>query len=285
MKIFHVLLFSRIGRGGKYIRGIEEGLIQIIYLEGKKSGWIALQPVGKDRLSIGLVLSNDYIKQERGKFSKAGKRDWAMELYKQELANSDFINEVLEKAKIIQELAVVSNYSYYSTQKFGKNFALIGDAAAFIDPIFASGVYLALNGAKLIANALDKKFKNNHDHNNSLEAAYDHINGAYELLMKFIGIYYDPDSFNLAEIGPKDLEKYKKHEAAYSLIHYLLAGDFFNNYSRYLDFLDMLSNPKQFARYQNLVIDPSSHSTNSCQLSWEEIFGEMDKTTELASVI
>ena len=79
----------------------------------------------------------------------------------------------------------------------------------------------------------------------------------------------------MAEVGPETLLKYKRHETAYSLIHYLLAGDFFNEYERYSNFLDLLAQPKQFAKYQNLVVNQKPHLTDTCQISWDEIFGEI----------
>jgi len=59
-------------------------------------------------------------------------------------------------------------------------------------------------------------------------------------------------------------------------VHYLLAGDFFNRYETYSDFLDMLKNPKQFARWKNLVVHKPQLTVNICGNNPQEIFGDMD---------
>jgi hypothetical protein len=103
-----------------------------------------------------------------------------------------------------------------------------------------------------------------------------HIDGAYNLVEKFVNIYYDPTSFNLAELSSTSDSNYKGYETAFSLVHYLLAGDFFNNYEKYSGFLDMLRDPKQFSRWKNLVVDrPNLHET-TCHTNWDEVFGAID---------
>ena len=47
--------------GGNFVEGIEEGLLQIVYLGGEKPGWIWVIPVDSDRLSVGVVLNHSYL--------------------------------------------------------------------------------------------------------------------------------------------------------------------------------------------------------------------------------
>src|SRR5580704_12113752 len=62
----------------------------------------------------------------------------------------------LERAELIgNEVRVTGNYSYDSTQMGGAGWVLIGDAFAFLDPVFSSGVYLAMSGAEQAANVVD----------------------------------------------------------------------------------------------------------------------------------
>jgi hypothetical protein len=70
---------------------------------------------------------------------------------------------------------------------------------------------------------------------------------------------------------------YKGFETAFSLVHYLLAGDFFNNYERYSGFLDMIRDPKQFARWKSLVVDRPNHHEKTCGTNSAEIFGDIDE--------
>ncbi|GAB4134590.1 MAG: hypothetical protein Fur0041_08030 [Bacteroidia bacterium] len=265
-------------KGAKYTQGIDVGLLQICYLPPHKSGWFGIQPVGKDRLSVGLIISRKYLKEQKEKFKKAGHEDdWQMQLYLQEIKEAPLTRDILEHAHIAQPLIAVSDFSYYAEKTFSHNFAMLGDSGKFLDPIFASGVYLGMNSSRMFADALDVLMKEGKE--KGLAAMHEkkkHIDGAYNLVEKFVNIYYDPTSFNLAEISSTSESGYQGYETAFSLVHYLLAGDFFNNYERYSEFLDMLKNPKQFARWKNLVIDRPNLHEKTCGTSYHEIFGAID---------
>lgn len=265
-------------KGAKYSQGIDVGLLQICYLPPHKSGWFGIQPVGKDRISVGLIVNRKYLKEQKEKFRKAGhENDWQMQLYLQECRETPLTNEILENAKMAQPLIAVSDFSYYSEKTFDHNFAMLGDAGKFLDPIFASGVYLGMNSSKMFADALDVLMKEGKEKGMiAMAEKKKHIDGAYNLVEKFVNIYYDPESFNLAELSSTSESNYKGYETAFSLVHYLLAGDFFNNYERYGEFLDMLKNPKQFARWKHLVVDRPNLHEKSCGADWQLVFGGID---------
>jgi flavin-dependent dehydrogenase len=265
-------------KGAKYVQGIDVGLLQIALLPRYKSGWFGIQPVGKDRISVGLIISRKYLKEQKEKLRKAGhEKDWQMQLYLQECNETPLTREILADAKMAQPLIAVSDFSYYAEKTYDHNFAMLGDAGKFLDPIFASGVYLGMNSSRLFADSLDVLMKEGKEAGmKAMAEAKEHIDGAYNLIEKFVNIYYDPESFNLAETGSLSTSNYKGFETAFSLLHYLLAGDFFNNYERYSGFLDMISNPKQFARWKSLVIDVPNHNETTCGTNFEEVFGAID---------
>lgn len=265
-------------KGAKYVQGIDVGLLQIAILPKHKSGWFGIQPVGKDRISVGLIISRKYLKEQKEKFRKMGKEDdWQMQFYLQECRETPLTREILVNAEIAQPLIAVSDFSYYAEKTFDHNFAMLGDSGKFLDPIFASGVYLGMNSSKMFAEALDVLMKEGKEAGmKAMAEKKKHIDGAYDLVEKFINIYYDPESFNLAEIGSLSESNYKGFETAFSLVHYLLAGDFFNNYERYSGFLDMIRDPKQFSRWKSLVIDRPNLHEKTCGTTQEEIFGEID---------
>jgi len=274
-------------KGAKYVQGIDVGLLQICILPHHKSGWFGIQPVGKDRVSVGLIISRKYLKEQKEKFKKAGHEDdWQMQLYLQECKETPLTNEILENAKMAQPLIAVSDFSYYAEKTFDHNFAMLGDSGKFLDPIFASGVYLGMNSAKMFADALDVLMKEGKEAGMAaMTEKKKHIDGAYDLVEKFVNIYYDPQSFNLAEIGSMSDSNYKGFETAFSLVHYLLAGDFFNNYERYSGFLDMIRDPKQFSRWKSLVVDRPNHHEKTCGTNTSEIFGDIDETLIRATSI
>jgi flavin-dependent dehydrogenase len=65
----------------------------------------------------------------------------------------------MERAELIGEVRVTGNYSYDSTSMGGPGWVLVGDAFAFLDPVFSSGVYLAMSGAETAAAVVDTALK------------------------------------------------------------------------------------------------------------------------------
>jgi len=57
--------------------------------------------------------------------------------------------------------------------------------------------------------------------------------------------------------------------------HYMLSGDFFENYEKFNGFFDVLENPDNFRRYKKVVIDRDEFVQPSCKSSWEEVFRDM----------
>jgi flavin-dependent dehydrogenase len=261
-------------RNADYSKGLSNGLLHIIYLDEQRNGWFAVQPVGKNRVSVGLILDKQYVHNRRKEIMAEGMKEWQMELYLHEVRNCTVTKEILKDAHIMQKLLVVSDYSYYSEKSFGDNFALIGDSGKFLDPIFASGVYLAMNSAKLFCETIHAKLTQSEEvAMQKMDETFTKISGAYNVIEKFIKIFYDPQSFNLAEVNSNSESSYESYETAFSLIHFLLAGDFFNKYETYAKFLDMLKNPKQFQRWRSLVESRGELHIDRDEL--ETIFGEI----------
>jgi flavin-dependent dehydrogenase len=65
----------------------------------------------------------------------------------------------MERAELISEVRVTGNYSYDSTRMGGPGWVLVGDAFAFLDPVFSSGVYLAMSGAEQAAAVVDESLR------------------------------------------------------------------------------------------------------------------------------
>lgn len=248
---------------------IDVGIQPIVYLGGDKAGWIFVIPVGVNRISVGVVLNNSYVRVEKAKLTSSGTEDWKYQLYLNELNSSPYIVDLLKNAKRRegQPLMVVGDYSYYTDVKYGDDFTLSGDSSAFLDPIFSSGVYLCMKSSFLIADALDKKMKSgNMKDNSALQEAFASIDGAYKLIAKFIYYFYNAKALNLAELSENNMElsEHINHETAFQLLHYLLAGDFFAEHEKYNEMLDLLQEPKHYMRFKNFALDRYDRNTNTC---------------------
>jgi hypothetical protein len=235
--------------------GIEEGLLQICYTGGDKQGWIWVIPAAPNRVSIGVVMNHAYIASQKTKLTEAGSKDWRSDLYRQELDACPFVHEILGGAEQLMPLMFNGDYSYSVERKYGKNFAMVGDAATFIDPIFASGVYLCMNSARLVAGAIHTRLRSDEATADAAVAhVYDRINGAYTMVDRAIRMFYNPGALNFAQAGEM-ADSFKQQEVLMTVGHKLLAGDFFDNHQRYIDFLDVLQQPGFVAKYKAITLD------------------------------
>ncbi|MGW8370078.1 MAG: NAD(P)/FAD-dependent oxidoreductase [Gammaproteobacteria bacterium] len=122
-------------RGVERRPGKDQGNISLYWFE---HGWIWLIPLRDDIMSIGAVCYPDYIKTRRGSLE-----DFLLET----LNGISEIRDRLRNATLAANVQATGNYSYLSSQMQGRGYLMIGDAFAFIDPVFSSGVYLAMSSA------------------------------------------------------------------------------------------------------------------------------------------
>jgi flavin-dependent dehydrogenase len=131
-------------RGAKCRPGEDAGNISIYRFD---HGWIWMIPLPQGVMSIGAVCRPIYLKQRKGNTA-----DFLMDTLNQ----NEGLRKRIEEAELIGgEVRVTGNYSYDSTQMGGPGWVMIGDAFAFLDPVFSSGVYLAMSGAEQAATVVD----------------------------------------------------------------------------------------------------------------------------------
>jgi hypothetical protein len=260
-------------RGMDYQAGMGDGLLQILYTGGEKKGWIWVIPLGRDRVSCGAVMNTSYFREQRAKLKAEGVEDWMQALYRQEIMASAFIRDITRNAEQFWPVVHNGDYSYFVTEKWGDRFALVGDASAFIDPIFSSGVYLAMNSAKLLAGAVHEWLDTGRKAGDeALEEVYGTIVGAYELVDKLIRHFYDPGAINWAQLGAASDLLHEEKEKAMALQHHLLAGDFFESHARYSSFVDELTDPVLLRRYKRYVLERKEFQTPECPPTHEPVF-------------
>lgn len=116
-------------------------------------GWAWHIPL-RDTTSVGLVIPVEHVKEIRSS-------DEALEKYfLRQCYEIPYLNQLLENAQYSAgSFHVIRDYSYRPSQLAGPGFFLIGDAAAFIDPIFAIGIVLGMYSAYLAAWSIDRCFK------------------------------------------------------------------------------------------------------------------------------
>jgi flavin-dependent dehydrogenase len=131
-------------RGAEKRPGEDAGNISIYRFE---HGWMWMIPLPGGVMSVGAVCRPDYLKQRRGP---------TLEFLRTTLQRNAALWRRVEHAELIgNQVHVTGNYSYDSRRIGGPGWMLVGDAFAFVDPVFSSGVYLAMCGAEQAAHAVE----------------------------------------------------------------------------------------------------------------------------------
>jgi len=135
-------------RGAEYRPGEDAGNISIYRFA---HGWMWMIPLPDGVMSIGAVCRPAYLKQRKGK---------TVDFLWETLRLNEGVKKRIEQAELIGgEVRVTGNYSYDSTRMGGPGWVMVGDAFAFLDPVFSSGVYLAMSGAEQAALAVDQALR------------------------------------------------------------------------------------------------------------------------------
>ena len=86
----------------------------------------------------------------------------------------------------------VANFSYRTEPAVGDRFVAIGDAVVFIDPVFSTGVYVAMQSAELAAEVIVRAFRDGEFGARRFDEYLRRVNRGTALFFEFIERYYDP---------------------------------------------------------------------------------------------
>ncbi len=133
-------------RGARRDTGRDEGATLVMQTHGKM-GWFWYIPLQDDIVSVGVVAGFDYLFKER-----ATKELGA--IYFEEVARCPGLQPRLVGAEQVGPFRAAKEYSYKARQCAGDGWVLVGDAFGFLDPLYSSGVLLALKSGELAADAI-----------------------------------------------------------------------------------------------------------------------------------
>jgi len=129
--------------GAERYAGDRAGHISIYWFD---HGWFWFIPLHDGATSVGAVVWPYYLKSRSVPVH---------EFFLATIALCPPLAQRLANATLTTEVEATGNYSYSSTRSHGEGYLLLGDAYAFIDPVFSSGVMLAMNSAFVGADAVD----------------------------------------------------------------------------------------------------------------------------------
>ncbi len=138
--------------------GEEAGDTIIVRLADK---WFWLIPLTSEKVSVGCVLDQEEFGRMKEPPEKLFARLWQ---------SSPALVERMRNAELIQPIQTTSDFSYFNRRLTGQRLLRVGDAAAFMDPIFSAGVYLAMYSAKLAAEAVNASLRAGDDGGRRLQA-------------------------------------------------------------------------------------------------------------------
>jgi flavin-dependent dehydrogenase len=130
-------------RGARRDPGLDEGATTVAYVPQK--GWFWYIPLHSNVVSVGVVGEPGYLYRDT--------RD-PNEIYWREANACAWIADHIRGAEQVDTVRVTGEYSYHSKRIAGDGFCLAGDAFAFLDPLFSTGVFLALKSGEMAADAI-----------------------------------------------------------------------------------------------------------------------------------
>jgi flavin-dependent dehydrogenase len=200
-------------KGSKREPGIDEGQTAVAYVPDK--GWFWHIPQHNDMVSVGVVAEGKYL--ARGGIKEPEK------IFKREIEENAWIKDHLSVGEQVGKYFLTSEYSFHARHCGCEGLLLLGDAFAFLDPVFSSGLMLALKSGVMAGEEIHKAILEN-DFSIARFANYGRsMREGIENMRKLVYAFYNPD-FSFKQV----IEKYP--EAAGDITD-CLAGDVNKDFS------------------------------------------------------
>jgi flavin-dependent dehydrogenase len=201
-------------RGSKRGEGIDEGATTVAFVPEK--GWFWHIPLHNDRVSVGVVAEGKYLTRDGVKDPRA--------IFEREIGQNAWIAEHLSTGECEGEYWVTSEYSRHSRHCAAPGLLLVGDAFAFLDPVFSSGVLLALKSGVLAGEAIHAGLVAGDLTPERFRAYGEQMREGIENMRKLVYAFYNPD-FSFKDVV-------MKYPEAGELLTDCLSGDLNRDYSQ-----------------------------------------------------
>jgi len=177
-------------KGAKRDPGLDEGATTVAYLPNK--GWFWYIPLSDDMVSVGIVAEKDYLFDGSTKDHD--------EIFQREIGNNEWIKDHLSGAEQTGEYRITGEYSYRNRYCSTDGLVLAGDALGFLDPVFSSGVFLALKSGVMLADEIDSVMESgNPITSTSFDRYGKRMQSSIEIMRKIVYAFYD-DEFSFGSL-------------------------------------------------------------------------------------
>ena len=172
-------------RGAYRDTGRDEGATMVIQTPNKK-GWWWYIPQHDDTISVGVVAPFEYLFKGRGSHEQT---------YNEEVEACPAVKQRVSMGQRATGYFATKDYSYRSRQVAGDGWVLIGDAFGFLDPLYSSGVLLALKSGELAADAIAEGLRKGDVSAAQLGKWGPGFNRGVDRMRRLVCEYYDGFSF------------------------------------------------------------------------------------------
>jgi flavin-dependent dehydrogenase len=190
--------------------GRDEGAT-IVLQTPSRNGWFWYIPLHDDTVSVGVVAPFDYLFKGRGPYA---------ETYEAEVALCPAVRDRVKAATQVTGCFATKDYSYRATEVAGDGWVLVGDAFGFLDPLYSSGVLLALRSGEMAADAIVEGLRQGDTSAPQLGKWGPAFNEGVDRMRRLVCEYYDGFSFG------KFVRSYPHLRGT---VTDLLIGDLFND--------------------------------------------------------
>jgi flavin-dependent dehydrogenase len=191
--------------------GRDEGATMVLQTPDKQ-GWFWYIPQHDNVVSVGVVAPFDYLFKNRGKdFERT---------FTEEVGRCSAVKKRIEGAKRVTGYFATKDYSYRATRASGDGWVLVGDAWGFLDPLYSSGVLLALKSGELAADAIADGLKRDDTSAGQLGKWAPVFNEGVDRMRRLVCEYYAGFSFG---------QFIRRHPDLRGTVTDLLIGDLFTD--------------------------------------------------------
>jgi flavin-dependent dehydrogenase len=165
--------------------GRDEGATLVLQTVDKQ-GWFWYIPLHHNIVSVGVVAPFDYLFKGRDSHEKT---------YEEEVERNPAVKRRVSMGRRVTGYFVTKDYSYRSKQTAGDGWVLVGDAFGFLDPLYSSGVLLALKSGQLAADAIAEGLAKGDTSGAQLGRWGDTFNDGVDRMRRLVCEYYSGFSF------------------------------------------------------------------------------------------
>ena len=165
--------------------GRDEGATMVLQT-ANKNGWFWYIPLHDNIVSVGVVAPFDYLFKNREGFERT---------YQEEVDRCSAVKERIGSARRVTGYFATKDYSYRATRVAGEGWVLVGDAWGFLDPLYSSGVLLALRSGEMAAEVIAEGLKSGDTSASQLGKWGPLFNHGVDRMRRLVCEYYDGFSF------------------------------------------------------------------------------------------